>query len=238
VAKKQHSGAPAEQGSGGQKARGKRGIGTSAKVIIGVVAAILIFGFGASVGAGDVSFGVRRHAANANLPARLDYSSVNAEYSLLRQKYDGKLTSQQLLNGMKKGMAKATGDPYTVYFTPKEAKHFHSELNNSFTGIGAQLGKDKQGRVQVIAPLKGFPAQKAGLKAQDRITSINGKSTSGMSVAEAAKRIRGKAGTTVKLGLARVAEHGGARKLTIAITRARIHLPSVTAKILRMTSVS
>jgi carboxyl-terminal processing protease len=162
------------------------------------------------------------------LPSQLDYSSVNAVYQALKSNYDGQLTETQLLNGLKHGLANATNDPYTEYFTAQEAKAFNSELNNSFSGIGAELSKDSDGNLEVIAPISGSPADKAGLKAKDIIASINGQSTTGISVDDAVNKIRGAAGTKVTLGVIR----NGSQTLSLTITRQNINLPSVTTKIL------
>jgi carboxyl-terminal processing protease len=205
----------------------KQPLSKSGKILLGGLGALIIFGFGVSVGTGNISLGIHGNAANGNLPANLDYSSVNEVYQDLRAKYDGKLTTQMVLNGLKSGLADATGDPYTDYFTPKEAKKFNNELNNSFTGIGAELSKDSKGRLEIIAPIKHFPAAKAGLKAQDRIMSINGKSTNGIDLNSAVQKIRGKAGTKVKLGILR-----NGKQLNFTITRAHITVPSVMSKIL------
>jgi carboxyl-terminal processing protease len=132
-----------------------------------------------------------------------------------------------MLDGLKHGLAEATDDPYTEYFTPSEAKEFRSQLNNSFSGIGAELGQDKDKNIIVISPINGFPADKAGLRAQDIIVSINGQSTQGMSVDEAVSKVRGPKGTDVKLGIVR-----GADSVTLTITRQNIQLPSVTTKVL------
>jgi carboxyl-terminal processing protease len=163
-----------------------------------------------------------------NLPKSLDYSEANQVYRSLLENYDGKLSEQQLEDGLKHGLATATKDPYTTYFTAKEASDFESQLNNSFSGIGAQLGQDKDGNLEVIAPIDGLPADKAGIKAKDIIATINKESTSGMSVDEAVSKIRGKAGTQVKLQIVR----NRAQALEFSITRADIHLPSVKTKTL------
>jgi carboxyl-terminal processing protease len=125
-------------------------------------------------------------------------------------------------------LAESTKDPYTVYFTAKEAKDFQSQLNNSFSGIGAQLGLDQDGNLEVIAPIDGLPADKAGVKAKDIIANINGESTAGMSVDTAVSKIRGPKGTVVKLQVVR----NHAQSLDFKITRDDIKLPSVKTKIL------
>ena len=190
---------------------------------------LLVFTLGTAVGDGRISFGRDRSAAvDNNLPEKLDYASVNKVYQALRDNYDGKLTEDQLTNGLKHGLATSTKDPYTVFFTPKEAKDFNSELNNTFSGIGAQLGQDKDGNLEVIAPIDGLPADKAGLKAHDIITSINGTTTSGMSVDDAVDKIRGPKGTEVKLQIVRDKR----TPLEFKIVRDDIKIPSVKTKIL------
>ena len=188
---------------------------------------VLVFFAGQAVGEGRISLHHRAPVSD-NLPAELDYTTLNQVYKSLIDNYDGKLTETQLEDGLKHGLAESTNDPYTVYFTPKEAKDFNNELNNSFSGIGAQLGQDKDKNLQVIAPIAGLPADKAGLKAGDLIVKIDGTSTSGMSTDDAVNRIRGKKGTKVTLQVVR----GGSQTLTFTVTRDDIKLPSVKSKIL------
>jgi carboxyl-terminal processing protease len=163
------------------------------------------------------------------LPNSLDYSSVNQLYDTIRANYDGKLTESQILDGIKHGLANAANDPYTVYFTPKEANAFNGELQGiSLTGIGAELDQDAAGDVVVMSPLDGSPAAQAGVLAKDVIATINGQSTSGMSVNDAVNKIRGPKGSKVSLGIIR----GGSQQLNFTITRAAITVPTATSKIL------
>jgi carboxyl-terminal processing protease len=129
---------------------------------------------------------------------------------------------------MKEGMAKATGDPYTEYFTAKKAKDFEGQINNSFSGIGAELGKDKDDNLIIVSPIGGFPADKAGLKPQDIITTINGESSSNLSIDDAVGKIRGEKGTKVTLQIVR----NKAEQLSITITRDDIKIESVKKEIL------
>ena len=196
------------------------------RVLASVFVGLFIFTMGVAVGNGRISFGAPK--TTSTLPGQLDYSSVNTVYNSLRQNYDGKLTAEQLLNGLKEGLAEATDDPYTEYFTAEEAQKFYSDLNNSFSGIGAELGQDKDKNLIIVAPIKGFPAEKAGLKAQDIIATINDKSTTGLSIDEAVNKIRGEKGTKVTLKVVR----NKSETLTFTITRADIQVPSVTTKVL------
>ncbi len=193
-----------------------------------VVILLAIFTVGLNVGNGTIDLKDPQNQASKSLPEKLDYTEVNQVYKSLKENYDGKLTEDQLEDGLKHGLATSTNDPYTTYFTAKEAKEFSDQLNNSFSGIGAQLGQDKDKNLEVIAPIAGLPAEKAGVKAKDIISHINGESTSGMSVDDAVSKIRGKAGTTVTLKIVR----NKAEVLTLKITREDINLPSVTTKTL------
>ncbi len=184
-----------------------------------------VYFLGVNVGNGNLAFG--GSSLNSNLPNVLNYSTVNQEYRALIDNYDGKLSSTQLLNGIKHGLANAVGDPYTEYFTAKEAKQFNSELNNSFSGIGAELSANSQKEIIIMAPLKGSPASKAGLQPNDIIADINGNSTAGMTVTQAADKIRGKAGTKVTLTIIH-----NKKQYDVVITRATITVPSVSYKIL------
>jgi carboxyl-terminal processing protease len=191
-----------------------------------LLVAVILFGLGVAVGDGRLSLH-SNSAVTGNLPSTLNYSTVNQVYQALKANYDGKLTETELLNGIKHGLASAPNDPYTEYFTPTEAKQFSNQLNNAFSGIGAELGANSAGDLEVIAPVSGTPAAKAGLQAQDIITSINGTTTTGMSVDTAVDDIRGAAGTKVTLQILR-----GNQALSFTITRANITVPSVTTKIL------
>ena len=202
------------------KAKHRQGL---VKVFSLAIAAVVLFGSGLVIGRGDVSFGGPKPLpSNAGLTTRLDYSSVNELYQILKNRYDGKLTNAQLVDGLKTGLVEATGDPYTEYFNPKEAKAFNDELNGSFTGIGAELGTNADKNIVIVSPLSGYPADKAGLKPKDIIAVINGKSTEGISLTQAVRLIRGPAGTEVKLTILR-----GSERLDLKIIRAQITFPSV-----------
>jgi carboxyl-terminal processing protease len=153
--------------------------------------------------------------------SNLDFTSVKEIDALLRENYDGTIDDEKVLDGIKSGVAKASGDPYTEYFNDADSKSFQEELSGSFEGIGAELGKE-EANIVIISPIAGSPAEKAGLKPRDILVQVDGESASDITISEAVKRIRGKAGTDVKLTLAR-----DGQKVEVTITRAQITIPSV-----------
>lgn len=175
---------------------------------------------------GDWFFAPYTNSQNSSLSRNLDFSSVEDVYDLLKQKYDGTLDARKLEQGLKKGLVNAADDPYTVYLSPDDAKEFSADLNGTFTGIGAELGK-RDGKLVVIAPLSGSPAEKAGLQAGDQIVTVDDKDVSNLSIDEAVGKIRGDVGTEVVLGVIR---DGNAVK--VPIVRAEINVPSVESKVL------
>lgn len=120
--------------------------------------------------------------------------------------------------GAIEGLAASYGDPYTVYFPPEEAQEFAETISGTFAGVGMEIDV-KDGVLTVIAPLKGTPAEAAGILAGDQIIGIDGESTDGISTDHAVGKIRGPAGTTVTLIILR-----DGKKLTVTVTRAIIQM--------------
>ncbi len=199
------------------------------KGVLLFAAAGLIFTTGWGFGSGQISIpGVDARASlSKDLPAALDYSSVNEVYQALKNNFDGTLNADELTDGMKTGLVEAAGDPYTEYMNKQQAQDFNSELSGSFTGIGAELSQDDKGNIIIVSPIAGFPAEKAGLKPKDVIVEIDDKTTAGMTTSEAVTKIRGPQGTTVKLKVVR----DGKQELNFTIERAVINIPSVEAKV-------
>lgn len=196
----------------------------------GLIGVIAVFWLGTLTGQGRIHLWPMggQSAGVTGLPDTLDYSSVTQLYNVLRQNYNGKLTTTQIIDGIKHGLANAPGDPYTEYFSPSEAQAFNSELQGqSISGIGAELDQDSQGNIIVMSPLQGQPAAKAGIEAKDVISSIDGQSTAGMTVNDAVAKIRGKEGSKVTLGVIR-----GSQQLTFTITRETIQVPTATWKVI------
>ncbi len=133
-----------------------------------------------------------------------------------------KVDDADLFYGSLKGLAAAAGDPYTVFMDPKESKEFSDDLAGTFEGIGAEVGM-RNDITTIISPLDGMPAQKAGVRAGDKIYAIDGVSTVGLTVSEAVKKIRGPKDTKVVLTIIR----GKEKPRDITVTRSVIIVKSV-----------
>lgn len=131
--------------------------------------------------------------------------------------------TKEQVYGAAKGLVASLEDPYTVFMDPEEYEKFEEAMSGEFQGIGAEIGY-KDGNIVIISPIKGAPAEKAGLRAGDRVFLIDGESTQGMSIQEAVTLIRGPKGEKVELTVLR---EGAKEPLEIVIVRDNIILDSV-----------
>ena len=153
---------------------------------------------------------------------KLDLSAVEKTYNQLASNFDGKLDQQKLTEGASKGLVEAAGDKYTEYMTAKEAEEFNKSLSGDVgAGIGVELAKDGQS-VKVVRVLAKNSAQSAGILPGDIILKVNDEDVSKKSTAEVSSKIRGEAGTTVKISILR-----GQDIKEFSVTRAKIENPSV-----------
>lgn len=199
--------------------------------------AILLFG----MFAGGFFVGSQRQGDAANQPAGegqvvnqdavpeylskdVDFRQFWEVWKLAKEKYVGQPVSDvKMFYGAMAGAIASLDDPYSAYFDPELSNKFSEELAGVFGGIGAEIGI-KKNQLTVIAPLPDTPAERAGLKAGDRIIAIDGLDTTGMLVEEAVLKIRGEKGTTVKLHIV----HDGLKQpKEVAIVRDVIQIVSV-----------
>jgi len=132
-----------------------------------------------------------------------------------------------------KAMLESIHDPYAAYFDAAEFKTIEQmNVQGTYGGIGAMV-TIKDGQLTVIAPIAGTPAEKAGIKPQDKILEIDGNSTAGMSLEEAVLKVQGDPGTKVTL---QVLHQGEETPVELVITREEINLPSVYPEIGNATS--
>lgn len=170
-----------------------------------------------------------RSVVNTDVPddATVDFSVFWDVWNKVRQYYidPENIDIQKMVYGAVTGMVAAVGDPYTSFFPPQENKEFKEDLGGSFEGIGAQLGL-KDGRVIIVSPLRGMPAEAAGLKPNDYILEVDGKDTTGWTVDQAVSEIRGPKGSDVVLTVFHVNSTSGPEEITV--TRSTISVPSVS----------
>ena len=134
------------------------------------------------------------------------------------------LHGDTMVYGAVSGLVNSLGDPYTLFMTPKDNQSFDDSLSGTLEGIGAEL-EEKNGAIVVVAPMKGSPAEKAGLLPKDVIVMVGDIATKGMALTEVVSHIRGPKGTEVQLTIERAK-----RTEKITITRESIHIPSVETK--------
>ncbi|MDE2213354.1 MAG: S41 family peptidase [Patescibacteria group bacterium] len=164
-------------------------------------------------------------------PSNVDFSQFWDAWNLLEQNFveahaTGTIPSdQEKVYGAIEGLVNSYGDPYTTFFPPSDAAVFDQDINGSFGGVGMEIGTDQSGQLVVIAPLKGSPAEAAGIKAGDKILYIDATSTAGMSADEAVTDIRGQNGTTVKITVSR---ESVPQPIVIPIVRSTIQIPDIS----------
>jgi carboxyl-terminal processing protease len=163
--------------------------------------------------------------AELGMPDSVDFSLFWQAWRALENTYVDKddIDYQEMIYGAVSGMVGSLGDPYTVYFPPEDAEIFKEDVTGEFQGVGMEIGI-RNSQLTVIAPMEGTPAEKAGLRAGDKITAINGTSTQGISSDGAVKLIRGPKGTEVILTVYR---EGWAETRDFTIVRDVIEIPSV-----------
>lgn len=155
----------------------------------------------------------------------IDFSLYGQVWSVLSRDFVNKekLDAQKMFYGSLRGLVSSMDDPYSVFMDPEETEAFVDDMAGTFEGIGAEVAL-KNNFITIVAPLDGMPAQKAGLKAGDKILSVNGTSTDGLSTDATVRMIRGPKGTKVKLSIMR---DGFTAAKTFEITRDVINVKSV-----------
>ena len=123
-----------------------------------------------------------------------------------------------------------TLDPHSVFLSPEAYKEMNLSTQGAFGGLGIVISIRDQ-MLTVINPMKGTPAERAGLKRYDRITKINNESTLNMPLDDAVKRLRGEPGTKVTVWVKRESE-GWTEARPFELTRERIKVPSVEHRLL------
>jgi carboxyl-terminal processing protease len=189
----------------------------SSKIIISmvlIIVVVLAFGGGFFVG----------QANQSSSPAGLDVVKEAWNYILSDYVDPTMINTANLTGGAIEGMITSLHDRYSSYISPADFDIIQSNFQGEFDGIGA-IVTFLDGKIVIVTPLPGTPAEKAGIKKNDVILQINGEPTDNMSLDVAIGKIRGPSGTQVKL---LVLHEGDTEPVEITVTRARVEVPSVT----------
>jgi len=143
-------------------------------------------------------------------------------WEIWRHRYDDYLKTREDSYKAIETMIASLGDRYTRFLDRKAFEEEKESIEAELTGVGIQIGLDQEGRVVIIAPIEGTPGANADLRPNDLILEIDGKNTSGLSIEQAAKMIRGPVGTDVTLTVERDKE-----KFKKTITRAVIPIRAI-----------
>jgi len=219
-----------DMGNGFQSQRPKQKAGMSFMKISAIaLAGFFVFGTGFLIGDDRIKLNsvdnIASIATGQSSSDDLSTDGLQELYDELRHNYDGEISDEELLDGLKKGAVAAVGDSYTEYLSQEETKEFNADLDGTFEGIGAELAQE-DGFVIVVAPIKGTPAERAGIRPQDIIIEIDGETSTDITVFEAVKRIRGEKGTEVVLTVIRAGE-----RVEVPIVRDTIDIASVEWRI-------
>ncbi len=147
--------------------------------------------------------------------------------------YKTPIDQDALVNGSIAGMVQSLGDPHTAFIDAKRAAITATDLQGSFEGIGATV-EMREGRLTVVAPIKGTPADQAGLLPGDIILRVNDTVIQNMDVTEAVMLIRGPKGTPVTLEVQRARQ----APFKVTIVRGTIRVPFVEARMIEETSIA
>ena len=154
--------------------------------------------------------------------------SISKFKKIIDEYYLGDVDEEKLKEGALKGYIEAIGDEYTEYYTKEEMDSFEEDTLGNFTGIGIYMVKDTENNViKVLTPIDGTPAYNAGIQPGDIISKVDGVEYTGEQMTEAANKIKGEVGTTVKLGIIR-----GTENLELEIKRENIKINHVEGKTL------
>lgn len=159
---------------------------------------------------------------------------INEVKSMIDKNYYKKADDYDVLMGMLKGAVSSLNDPYSYYMTEDEYKKFNEETDGEFAGLGIYVsGSIDDNLITIVSPMKGTPADRAGLKTDDKIIKINGEDFTADKLDDAVKIMRGKPGEKVKITILRRDKNGKAQFLDFDIVREIIKVQTVSSKLLK-----
>ena len=152
-----------------------------------------------------------------------EFARLFATYERIKASYVEPVDDETLVRGAIDGML-ASLDPHSAYLDGSDLQRLETMIDGNYTGLGLSVQMD-DGAVKIISPFRGSPAMEAGLKAGDYITHLDGELIYGGDLDEAVSRMRGAAGTSIRLTIFRT---GREEPFDVTVTRGLIELEPVT----------
>ena len=152
-----------------------------------------------------------------------EFARLFATYERIKASYVEPVDDETLIRGAIDGML-ASLDPHSAYLDGSDLQRLETMIDGNYTGLGLSVQMD-DGAVKIISPFRGSPAMEAGLKAGDYITHLDGELIYGGDLDEAVSRMRGAAGTSIRLTIFRT---GREEPFDVTVTRGLIELEPVT----------
>ena len=165
----------------------------------------------------------QERAVNVGTDTRTEFAKLYNVYDTLTENYYEDVDKDALIESSIRGMVEGLDDPYSEYMNIDETGEFEESITGDFEGIGAEIMQEGN-KILISSPMKGSPAEKAGLEPGDQIVGVDGESTEGMTTTETVQLIRGEKGTDVTITIQR----GNSSPSDVTITRDTIHIDSVT----------
>lgn len=154
------------------------------------------------------------------------FGKLVAIYQLVKANYVDEVDDDKLLKGAIQGMLESL-DPHSTYLDGSSLQRLETMIEGNYSGLGLSVVMD-DGAVKVVSPFRGSPAEKAGIKAGDFITHLDGKLYYGGDIDDAVAKMRGEAGTSIRLTIFR---QGRDEPFDVTVTRGVIQLEPVTSKL-------
>ena len=171
-------------------------------------------------------FGKQLVATSSN---NKEIANTLTQYRKIIDKYFlGDIDEEKLKEGAIKGYVEGLGDKYTEYIPKEEMQDYMADTTGNFVGIGIYMVQDTEAnKIMVLSPIKGGPAEKAGIQPGDYITAVDGVQYTGEQMTEASNKIKGEEGSKVKLEIQR-----GTETLNFEITRENVKVNPVEGEVL------
>lgn len=181
-------------------------------VVLAIIGAVVGINFNSWFGGYMPYFGMGTSSTGT------DWSSLDEVYAKLSSSYNGEISKEEVIDGAKKGLVNSLGDVYTVYMNKDDSSDFYDDLHgNVGAGIGVEMGL-RDGYVKVLRVLPDNPALKAGIMIGDIFYKVDDEEVYKLSSDEIAKKVRGEAGTDVKVTIVR-----DGKEMDFTMTREKIN---------------